>query len=262
MKSVSEAELSRIWDMVFNLALNFLHDESAAEEATQETFLRASEAFASFRGESALGTWIYRIAHNLLVDARRTAFAEPISFEIFERDARHFVPYENELGLTVAETALYVEEIKIGCTKAMLQCLDAEDRFAYILGKLFALPGRECAEIAGVTEDAFRQRLSRAARKVESFMNRNCGLVNANATCHCRKRIKIALDRGRIDAEALARREPTKRIRDYLAGMNDLDAVAEAFRDNPFLERSRLHADDIRHTVALMERAETSSLNQ
>ena len=257
MHGVSEAELARIWDMVFNLALNFLHDESAAEEATQEVFVKASEAFASFRGESALGTWNYRIAHNHLVDARRAAFAEPISFDIFERDVSDFVPYENELGLTEAETALYVEEIKVGCTKAMLQCLDAEDRFAYILGKLFALPGRECAEISGMGEEAFRQRLSRASRKVENFMRHNCGLVNESATCHCRKRIRIALDRGRIRADILERRDPPRRIRDYLAGMNDLDAVAEAFRDNPFIERSRLHADDIRRAVALMERVAT-----
>lgn len=255
MKNVSEAELSRIWDMVFNLALNFLHDESAAEEATQEVFVKASEAFASFRGEAALGTWIYRIAHNHLVDARRAVFIEPISFEIFERDVSDFAPYENELGLTEAETSLYVDEIKVGCTKAMLQCLDAEDRFAYILGKLFALPGRECAAITGVSEESFRQRLSRAARKVGNFMKGNCGLVNENATCHCRKRIKIAVDRGRIRTDILERRDPPRRIRDYLAGMNELDTVAEVFRENPFIERSRLHADDIRRAVARMERA-------
>lgn len=257
MPNATEKELQRTWDMVFNLSLNILHDEKAAEDATQEVFLKAIAALPSFRGESALSTWVYRIAHNLLVDRTRAGFRDDISFELFERDVTFFKPFENEIGLTEAEMALYVDDIKVGCTKAMLQCLDAEDRFAYILGKLFGLPGRECAEIAGVTEEAFRQRLSRAARKIRNFMTGNCGLVNEGATCHCRTRIGIALDRGRIRPDMLARRETPRKIRDYLSGMNDLDAVAEAFRDNPFLERSALHSDEIRRVVALMERAAT-----
>ena len=269
MLNANGEELRRIWDMVFNLSLNFLHDESAAEEATQETFLKATEAIGTFRGESSLSTWIYRIAHNHLVDARRASFGEPISFEIFERDVTHFKPFENEIGLSEAETAVYVEEIKVGCTKAMLQCLDSDDRFVYIIGKLFGFSGRDGAEICGTTEAAYRQRLSRASRRLSDFVRKNCGLANGNAACQCQRRIGIALERGRIrpveearrlganarSTDAGAKPANARRISDYLAAMEELDEVAGIFRDNPFVGKAEFHAAEIRGAVERLAKA-------
>ena len=262
MLNATEQELQRIWDIVFNLSLNFLHDEAAAEEATQDVFLKATEAADSFRGESSLSTWVYRIARNLLVDRTRAGFRDEISFELFERDVSFFKPFENEIGLTEAEMALYVEDIKVGCTKAMLQCLDAEDRFAYIVGKLFGFPGKVGAEICGTTEAAYRQRLSRASRRVTDFVSKHCGRSNANAACQCRLRIGIALERGRVRDRAKARpdegeakRASERRIRDYLSAMEELDSVAEIFRDNPFVGTAEFHAAEIRGAVERLAKA-------
>ena len=62
MNNINNKELEQIWNIVFNLALNFLHNETAAEDAVQEIFLKAGNASATFRNESKLSTWIYRIA--------------------------------------------------------------------------------------------------------------------------------------------------------------------------------------------------------
>jgi RNA polymerase sigma factor (sigma-70 family) len=249
MTAISESELKKIWDMVFNLALNFLHGEEDAEEAAQEIFLKANEAITDFRGESSLATWIYRIAYNHLVDLKRAGFRDEISFEMFENDVNTFPPFNNELGLSERETDLYVEEIKVGCTKAMLQCLDSADRFAYIVGKLFDFSGAEGARICGMTEIAYRQRLSRASRKIANFMSLNCGLANPEATCHCRKRIGVALQRGRINPDMLLHHASSRKIRDYLSAMNDLDSVAEIFRENPYIEKSDFYTDGIHRMV-------------
>lgn len=50
---------------IFLLCLRLMGHETEAEDMTQETFIRASQAITSFRGEAALGTWLYRIATNL-----------------------------------------------------------------------------------------------------------------------------------------------------------------------------------------------------
>jgi RNA polymerase sigma-70 factor (ECF subfamily) len=49
---------------VYRLALTMLRNPQAAEDATQETFLRVWKALPGFRGESELSTWIYSIARN------------------------------------------------------------------------------------------------------------------------------------------------------------------------------------------------------
>lgn len=241
--------------MVFNLAVNFLHDEAAAEDATQEVFLKATEKLSLFRGDSSLSTWIYRIARNHLIDVRRRGFRDEISFELFERDVSNFAPFGKETGLTGAETAIYVAEIKVGCTKAMLQCLDETDRFAFILGKVFGFPSREGAAIMDVTETAYRQRLSRASRRIADFVTKHCGLANGDAPCSCERRIGVALARGRIRAEESAHESSEKRITEYVAAMEELDSVAAIFRDNPYLSAADRHTDEIRLMAERVARA-------
>jgi len=45
----------------------------AADELTQDVFVRAWEKLGSFRGESQFGTWLYRLAINVIVERRRSA---------------------------------------------------------------------------------------------------------------------------------------------------------------------------------------------
>jgi len=59
-------------DRVFRLAFSILKERAAAEDATQETFVRVWKALPRFDGRAALGTWIYAIARNTcLMDLRR-----------------------------------------------------------------------------------------------------------------------------------------------------------------------------------------------
>jgi RNA polymerase sigma-70 factor (ECF subfamily) len=56
---------------VHRLALRFLHDDEQARNALQETFLRVFRKVHTFRGDSGLGTWIYRIATNICLNEIR-----------------------------------------------------------------------------------------------------------------------------------------------------------------------------------------------
>ncbi|QQO09610.1 RNA polymerase sigma factor [Breznakiella homolactica] len=236
----TEGEIPELWNFIFNISLGMLHNEADAEDAAQEIFLTVSRNIGGFRGESSVKTWVYRIAKNHLLDFRQKRFKDPISFEIFEGDVRNFKPYNNELGLTAEEEKQYIEEVKTGCTAAMLQCLSPEDRFAYILGSIFGLDSETAADICGITEPAFRQKLSRARRKIANFMNKNCGLLNEEAPCKCGKRLLIALERGRIDPDRIRFKTESRTIRDYLGELNTVDTVAAVFRDNPYIDKKAL----------------------
>ncbi|MEO7983413.1 MAG: RNA polymerase sigma factor [Bacteroidota bacterium] len=57
---------------VFHTVLNILQDRKEAEDAAQETFIQVFESVSSFKEESSLATWIYRIAvHKALDKIRR-----------------------------------------------------------------------------------------------------------------------------------------------------------------------------------------------
>ncbi|MGZ4787235.1 MAG: sigma-70 family RNA polymerase sigma factor, partial [Terriglobales bacterium] len=57
---------------IFRLLMALLRDEDAADTLTQECFLKAFKNRTSFRGESSVDTWVYRIAVNLARDYQRS----------------------------------------------------------------------------------------------------------------------------------------------------------------------------------------------
>ena len=59
-------------DRVFTLCARMVNDRGRAEELTQDVFVRAWEKLALFRGESAFGTWLHRLAVNHVLNERKT----------------------------------------------------------------------------------------------------------------------------------------------------------------------------------------------
>ncbi|WP_156308046.1 RNA polymerase sigma factor [Sphingobacterium endophyticum] len=52
------------WDKIYRLCMGYVNDPDQAKDLTQETFITVWEKLSTFRNESSIGTWIYRIATN------------------------------------------------------------------------------------------------------------------------------------------------------------------------------------------------------
>jgi RNA polymerase sigma-70 factor (ECF subfamily) len=64
---------------VYNLALRMVHNEEDAADLTQETFIKAFRALASFKSDYAFKSWIYKIASNTCLDFLRKRRLETVS---------------------------------------------------------------------------------------------------------------------------------------------------------------------------------------
>ena len=74
--------LNGVQDMVFGLSLRMLGLVPDAEDATQEILIKVMTRLSTFRQESSLSTWVFRIAVNHLRDVHKSRFDErPLSFE-------------------------------------------------------------------------------------------------------------------------------------------------------------------------------------
>ena len=194
-----EAIVRAVQDPVYGIALRMLWHPEDAGDATQEILIRVVTRLGQFRGESAFSTWVYRIAVNHLLNVRKSRLeSQDYTFARFgsELDAGLEESIAGD-GISPEERVL-VEEIKIGCTLGMLTCLDREHRLAYILGEILEMEGPEAASVLEIGEAAYRKRLSRARSEIIDFTRRKCGLVNEANRCQCRKRVKSALEAGRI----------------------------------------------------------------
>jgi RNA polymerase sigma factor (sigma-70 family) len=186
---------------VYGLALRMLWNREDAEDATQEILVRAVTRLSQFDFRSRLKTWVYQIAVNYIIDVKRSPVERMhLTFERFAEDLADGLSSD---GPTDAERSVLTEEVKIGCTLGMLQCLDRPHRLAYVLGEILDLPGPDAAQALEISPDLFRKRLQHARTAIESFTRRYCGLVSDGADCACHRRVPTALRLDRVRPAAL-----------------------------------------------------------
>lgn len=122
-------------------------DDDLAKDLTQEVFIKVWKQLDSFRNESSISTWIYRITVNTcLLQLRNKEFLKRT--EAIER-------------LTEAEEES--RPSKENQLKSMYQCIDKlpKDSKGIILLELEGIPQKEIAEIMGLSHEAIRVRVHR-----------------------------------------------------------------------------------------------------
>ncbi|HET9010173.1 MAG TPA: sigma-70 family RNA polymerase sigma factor, partial [Gemmatimonadaceae bacterium] len=176
-----------------------LWNREDAEDATQEILVRVVTRLAQFDFRSGLRTWVYRVAVNYILDVKKSPIERlRLTFEQLGDDLGHGL---SDAGPAETERSILVEEVKVGCTLAMLQCLDRPHRLAYVFGEILEMPGPEAAEALEIRPEVFRKRLQRARQEVTRFTRAHCGLVSDDAACRCHRRVPAALERGRIRSD-------------------------------------------------------------
>jgi len=186
---------------IYGLALRMLWNREDAEDATQEILVRVVTRLAQFDFRSRLKTWVYRVAVNYILDVKKSPVERMnLTFERFAEDLADGL-WSN--GPAETERSLLTEEVKIGCTIGMLQCLDRPHRIAYVLGEILDLSGPDAADALEIPPDLFRKRLQQARTAVVSFTRTYCGLASDTAACACHRRVPAALRIGRIRGDAL-----------------------------------------------------------
>jgi RNA polymerase sigma factor (sigma-70 family) len=231
-------------DDVYRLAFRMLGLRAEAEDATQEILVKVVTHLASFRGESSLRTWVWRIATRHVLEIKRGQREQVASFETIEMliakgDANPPLP-----PLAEAELAVLASEVRLSCTEAMVLSLERDVRLSWILAEVFDLSGDEAAEVLGIEAAAHRKRLSRARERLSEWMGRKCGLVNEANPCRCRRQIPAAMGFGVVRPDALeyadhsvvdggAHGEAHRRPLPLAAEAQEIEAAAAALDGHP-----------------------------
>lgn len=227
-----EALVDAIQDGVYGLALRMTGQRADAEDATQEILVKVLTRLDSYRGDAAVRTWVYRIAVNHLLDRRKTAYERArLGFGDFGADLRDGLA--DPATEYQPEAVVLAEEVKLSCTLGMLQCLDRNQRIAYILGEVFGTRGDQAADILEVSPAAYRKRLSRARDRLRDFMNDNCGLVDPDNRCRCDRRINRAIELGRVDRDQPQLATHPRRTKAATREMDLLYDAAAVMRSHP-----------------------------
>jgi RNA polymerase sigma-70 factor (ECF subfamily) len=167
-----ETLIERFQQPVYSLVYRLLDDPSEASDVVQEVFLKVFRNVGSFRGNSSLKTWIYRIAFNEAYNHRRW-FSRHKRQEIgLERDddeglsLRDVLPDSGRSAFDVVsdhETYALIEEALTGLNPAF--------RAAVILRDIDELSYEEIAEVLGVSLGTVKSRILRGREALKKALS-------------------------------------------------------------------------------------------
>jgi RNA polymerase sigma-70 factor (ECF subfamily) len=176
--AVSKIEFQQIYDTFQPRILRYLVrlvGEHEAEDLAQEVFVKVSQALTSFRGESQLSTWLYRIATNTAIDKIRTAsFRQDAELSLLD-DSNET---EDKDVWTGEETPSLEQQLM---RKEMYECfvdfvkrLPSNYRTVVVLSELEQMPNNEIAEILGLSLEVVKIRLHRGRTRLLQELKTRC----------------------------------------------------------------------------------------
>ena len=155
---------------VYNLCYRMLGEPGAAEDAAQETFLRAYQNLHRYDNSRAFGTWILSIAAHYCIDQLRKK-----KFTMFSMDA------ENDDGTTFELPDVSALDPEAESVKSeqrdrlhlLLKDLDTTDRAAVIMRYWYDFSEVEIAKSLNLTVSAVKSRLHRSRRALAGMWQEN-----------------------------------------------------------------------------------------
>jgi RNA polymerase sigma-70 factor, ECF subfamily len=142
---------------LYRFVLRSLKQRAAAEELFQEVWIRVIEARSRYSPQARFTTWLYTIAHNLLVDHWR-------------RKGLSLVQLDEELAIAAADNPARQAEARESLARLLqaLEALPPAQREAFLLHEEAGLSVAEIAAATGAGEEAAKSRLRYAMAKLKA----------------------------------------------------------------------------------------------
>lgn len=157
--SVATAFVRQYQKFVFALAYRQLQDYDDADDATQETFIRALKSISNFKGDSSLQTWLYRITVNVCHTARRKKKLRSFfSFgnEEFEKEQSNAMLPDQQVENTEFTTQFF----------QLLEQLPDKQRETFCLRYFDELSYEEISEMLGTSIGGLKANYFQATKKL------------------------------------------------------------------------------------------------
>jgi RNA polymerase sigma-70 factor, ECF subfamily len=148
---------------LFSVACRMLGNTADAEDLLQEIFLTAHRKLESFRGESSLGTWLYRLATNQCLDYLRSRAA---------RAGQVTDTLDGDPTLADASSSGLADRTvtRMDLERALARLPDG-CRAAFVLHDIEGLEHREVAEVLGVAEGTSKSQVHKARLRLRSLLS-------------------------------------------------------------------------------------------
>ena len=139
---------------IFRLCMGYVNDADFAKDLLQETFIQVWKGLPSFRNESAVGTWIFRIASNICLRQIERASRMPRTEIPFQLEDKTNIQLEGQIQLLYKCIATLKE------SERLIISLVLED-----------ISQKEIASITGISEGNLRVKIHRIKQTLTQRFN-------------------------------------------------------------------------------------------
>lgn len=144
---------------IYALCRRMVGDERDARDLVQDVFVRAWQRLPTFRGQSALGTWMHRLAVNVVLEHMRSA----------KRDLARFIDDE-ETTNTLPATRAASPDTRMDIDRAVAQ-LPPGARSVFVLHDIHGYSHDEISQMTGIAPGTARAQLFRARRALMRLLD-------------------------------------------------------------------------------------------
>jgi RNA polymerase sigma-70 factor, ECF subfamily len=152
-------------DRVYSICMRMTTDRAMAEELTQDTFVRAWDKLGLFRGESSFGTWLHRLAVNVVLNARKA------EGRVRRRVTASLDDHEEEPGIEAPAPLTFAPGEWMDIEQAIAQ-LPPGARRVFVLHDVEGYRHEEIGEMLGITSGGSKAQLHRARMLLREGLNR------------------------------------------------------------------------------------------
>jgi RNA polymerase sigma-70 factor (ECF subfamily) len=173
-------------------------DRDRAERYLADLFALAIEKLESRPAADAeVEVWLLGLANKMLED--RLPRQPEVNFDILDETLRSEATRTDVVrSLSDPQRDLLLWELKQGCMTAVVNCLPPGERAAFVVCHVLKLPDDQATRSLGITESAYKVRLSRARKKIGDYLAPRCEHINPHNPCRCPARVGTALHKGFI----------------------------------------------------------------
>jgi len=196
LRGLVEPHWRRVYNFVFRLTL----DRDRAERYLADVFETAAAKLDS-APSADVEVWLLGLANQLLEE--RLPRQPEVNFDILDETLRSEATRTDVVrSLSDPQRDFLLWELKQGCMTAVVNCLPPGERAAFVVCHVLKLPDDQASKSLGITESAYKVRLSRARKKVGDYLAPRCEHVNPMNPCRCPARVGTALAKGFIKPAA------------------------------------------------------------
>jgi len=170
-KAAFEELVLKYQDRIYNLCKHMLGGAHDAEDAAQDTFIKAYQKLKDFKPEASLYTWLYRIAVNTCLDYKKRPFWESLFKSSAEGEEFISEPVSEAPS---AEKLYESKQLGVALSKSLGK-LSLKLRTVIILKEIEGLSYEEIADILEISIGTVKSRISRAREELKGLMRNYIG---------------------------------------------------------------------------------------